>query len=141
MEILENLILITHVIAALSIIGLVMLQQGKGAEMGSGFGSGSSNTVFGSAGAGNFLTRATTIVALLFFITSFSLAYFARGKVDISSEVGIPSIEKVNEVTNMAPDSLDISLPDLEAGSEQSSDTELELPQDHATGDSELPDL
>jgi len=141
MEIFENLILITHVIAALSIIGLVMLQQGKGAEMGSGFGSGSSNTVFGSAGAGNFLTRATTIVALLFFITSFSLAYFARGKVDISSEVGIPSIEKVNEVTTVAPDSLDISLPDLEAGSEQSSDTELELPQDDGTGDSELPDL
>ena len=141
MEMLENLILVTHVIAALAIIGLVMLQQGKGAEMGSGFGSGSSNTVFGSAGAGNFLTRATTIVALLFFITSFSLAYFARGQVDISGQVGIPSIEKVAEAKRVDTDSLDISLPDLEAETEQASDTELELLQDDATGDSELPEL
>ena len=90
MEMFEDLVLVAHVMAALAIIGLVMIQQGRGAEMGSGFGGGSSNTVFGSAGAGNFLTRATTIVALLFFITSFSLAYFARGKVEISRELGIP---------------------------------------------------
>jgi preprotein translocase subunit SecG len=140
MEMLENVILITHVMAALAIIGLVMLQQGKGAEMGSGFGSGSSNTVFGSAGAGNFLTRATTIVALLFFITSFSLAYFARGKVNISSQIGIPSIEQVDEVKTEDAGSLDISLPDLEAKSEQT-DAELELPENESTDDSELPEL
>ncbi len=141
MDMLENLILVAHVMAALAIIGLVMLQQGKGAEMGSGFGSGSSNTVFGSVGAGNFLTRATTIVALLFFITSFSLAYFARGKVDISGQLGIPSIEKVAEAKSVDTGSLDISLPDLEAETEQASGTELELLQDDATGDSELPEL
>ena len=71
MEMFEDLVLVAHVMAALAIIGLVMIQQGRGAEMGSGFGGGSSNTVFGSAGAGNFLTRATTIVALLFFISLF----------------------------------------------------------------------
>jgi preprotein translocase subunit SecG len=140
MEMLEDVILITHVMAALAIIGLVMLQQGKGAEMGSGFGSGSSNTVFGSAGAGNFLTRATTIVALLFFITSFSLAYFARGKVNISSQIGIPSIEQVDEVKTEDAGSLDISLPDLEVKSEQT-DPELELPENESTDDSELPEL
>lgn len=141
METLENIVLITHVLAALAIIGLVMLQQGKGAEMGSGFGSGSSSTVFGSAGAGNFLTRATTIVALVFFITSFSLAYFARGKVDISGEVGIPSVQKVEEVIPLGDASLDVSLPELETDSEDPSETELELPQDDSSSDSELPDL
>lgn len=141
MEMLENLVLVAHVMAALAIIGLVMIQQGRGAEMGAGFGSGSSNTVFGSAGAGNFLTRATTIVALLFFITSFSLAYFARGKVDISSELGIPSIQKVNEVITVETSPDEIGLPELEAESGQLSDMELELPDDDATEDSELPEL
>lgn len=138
MEMFEDLVLVAHVMAALAIIGLVMIQQGRGAEMGSGFGGGSSNTVFGSAGAGNFLTRATTIVALLFFITSFSLAYFARGKVEISSELGIPSIQKVNEVITVEARSDEISLPELEA--EQPSDMELELPDVDGTDDSELPE-
>ena len=141
MEMLENLILIAHVMAALAIVGLVLIQQGRGAEMGAGFGSGSANTVFGSAGAGNFLTRATTIVALLFFITSFSLAYFARGKVNISREVGIPSIENVNEVKTVDAGSLEVIVPDAEANAEQTSGTELELPQDDNAGDSELPEL
>lgn len=138
MEMFEDLVLVAHVMAALAIIGLVMIQQGRGAEMGSGFGGGSSSTVFGSAGAGNFLTRATTIVALLFFITSFSLAYFARGKVEISSELGIPSIQKVNEVITVEARSDEISLPELEA--EQPSDMELELPDVDGTDDSELPE-
>lgn len=138
MEMFEDLVLVAHVMAALAIIGLVMIQQGRGAEMGSGFGGGSSNTVFGSAGAGNFLTRATTIVALLFFITSFSLAYFARGKVEISSELGIPSIQKVNEVITVEARSDEISLPELEA--EQPSDMELELPDVDGTDDSEWPE-
>ncbi|MDK1024011.1 MAG: preprotein translocase subunit SecG [Gammaproteobacteria bacterium] len=135
MEMFEDLVLVAHVMAALAIIGLVMIQQGRGAEMGSGFGGGSSNTVFGSAGAGNFLTRATTIVALLFFITSFSLAYFARGKVEISSELGIPSIQKVITVEARSDE---ISLPELEA--EQPSDMELELPDVDGTDDSEWPE-
>ena len=62
LQILENIVLIFHVLAALGIIGLVLMQQGKGADMGSGFGGGASNTVFGSGGAGNFLTRTTTTI-------------------------------------------------------------------------------
>ena len=76
LQVLETLVLVVHVLAALAIIGLVLIQQGKGADMGSGFGSGASATVFGSGGAGNFLTRATTGLAILFFITSFGLAFF-----------------------------------------------------------------
>lgn len=66
----ESIIVIVHVIVAIAIVGLVLLQQGKGADAGAAFGSGSSNTVFGSAGSGNFLTRSTSIAATIFFITS-----------------------------------------------------------------------
>jgi len=67
LDLFEQLVLVVHVIAALSVIGLVLIQQGKGADMGSGFGGGASNTVFGSGGAGDFLTRLTTWIAIAFF--------------------------------------------------------------------------
>ena len=73
----ENLVWSVHVIAAVSIIVLVLMQQGKGADMGAAFGSGSSGSVFGASGSGNFLSRTTAIVATLFFITSLSLTYLA----------------------------------------------------------------
>jgi preprotein translocase subunit SecG len=65
------------VLAALGIIGLVLLQQGKGADMGSGFGAGASQTLFGSRGSSNFLTRATAILATVFFVSNMALAYMA----------------------------------------------------------------
>ena len=65
---------IIHVIACLFLIGVVLLQQGKGADMGAVFG-GSSSTIFGSSGAGNFLTRLTTIMAVVFMLTSLTLTY------------------------------------------------------------------
>ncbi|MBD3646753.1 MAG: preprotein translocase subunit SecG [Pseudomonadales bacterium] len=92
MEILETLVLIVHVVAAISIIGLVLLQQGRGAEMGAGFGSGASGTVFGSGGAGNFLTRMTTTIAIAFFLTSFGLAFFAKEKSEEATTLGIPEV-------------------------------------------------
>ena len=73
----ENFVWTTHVIIAVSIIVLVLMQQGKGADMGAAFGSGSSGSVFGASGSGNFLSRTTAIVAALFFITSLSLTYLA----------------------------------------------------------------
>lgn len=74
----ENFILVVHVLLALGIIGLIMLQQGKGAEMGASFGSGSSQTVFGAAGTGNFFSRMTGILAAVFFATSVTLAVVAK---------------------------------------------------------------
>jgi preprotein translocase subunit SecG len=74
----ETLIIVVHVITALAIIGLVLLQQGKGADAGAAFGSGASQTVFGSSGAGNFLTRFTTVAAIVFFATSMILAIYAK---------------------------------------------------------------
>lgn len=74
----ETLVVVVHVIAAIAIIALVLLQQGKGADAGAAFGSGASQTVFGSSGSGNFLTRSTTIAAVIFFVTSLTLAIYAK---------------------------------------------------------------
>lgn len=90
----ESLILVVHVLAALAIIGLVLIQQGKGADMGSGFGSGASTTVFGSGGAGNFLTKSTTWIAVAFFLTSFGLAYIAKERSVDARDVGIPQVQQ-----------------------------------------------
>ena len=73
-------ILVFHVIVALAVIGLVLLQHGKGADMGSGFGGGSSGSLFGASGSANFLSRATAVLATLFFLTSLALAYLATHK-------------------------------------------------------------
>ena len=74
----DTIINVIHVIAALSLILTVLLQAGKGAAMGSGLGGGSSQTMFGSSGAGNFLTKLTTGIAILFMVTSLTLAVFSK---------------------------------------------------------------
>ena len=73
----QQILLIMHVLVCLAIIGLVLLQQGKGADIGAAFGSGASNTVFGSEGSSAFLLKLTTVVALVFFATSLTLTYFS----------------------------------------------------------------
>ena len=95
MDTVETLVLVAHVLIALAIVGLVLIQHGKGADMGAGFGSGASSTVFGSGGAGSFLTRLTTGIAIAFFVTSFGLAYFAKEKATAARELGVPVIEDV----------------------------------------------
>jgi preprotein translocase subunit SecG len=73
-------VIVLHVVVALAIIGLVLLQHGKGADMGSGFGGGSSGSLFGATGSANFLSRTTAALATVFFLTSLGLAYFATHK-------------------------------------------------------------
>lgn len=68
---------IVHIIVCIGLILVVLLQTGKGAEIGAVFGGGSSSTIFGSSGAGNFLTKLTTAMAIVFMITSLTLGYFA----------------------------------------------------------------
>jgi preprotein translocase subunit SecG len=75
-----NLLLIAHVLLAVGIVGLVLLQQGKGAEMGASFGGGASGSVFGATGSANFLSRTTAILVTLFFASSLALAYIASNK-------------------------------------------------------------
>jgi preprotein translocase subunit SecG len=72
-----NVAIVLHVLVAIAIIGLVLLQHGKGADMGSGFGGGASGSLFGATGSANFLSRTTAILAALFFVSSLALAYFA----------------------------------------------------------------
>jgi preprotein translocase subunit SecG len=80
METWLNVVIGLHVLIALAIIGLVLLQHGKGADMGSGFGGGASSSLFGATGSANFLSRATAVLATLFFVTSLGLAYLATHK-------------------------------------------------------------
>jgi preprotein translocase subunit SecG len=76
----EKLVLVIHVIAALGVIVLVLLQHGKGADMGASFGSGTSGSLFGVSGSANFMSRATAIFVMIFFTTSLTLAYMASHK-------------------------------------------------------------
>ncbi|HEU0282233.1 MAG TPA: preprotein translocase subunit SecG [Gallionella sp.] len=71
----ETLVWVVHLLAAVVLIGLVLMQHGKGADMGASFGSGSAGSLFGSSGSANFLSRSTAVAATLFFITSLSLTY------------------------------------------------------------------
>ena len=73
----ESVLVVVHLFLAIGLVGLILIQHGKGADMGAAFGSGASATVFGSRGAGNFLSRTTAVLAALFFVTSLALAYFA----------------------------------------------------------------
>jgi len=77
MEFLFPVLLSVHILVGLSVIGLVLLQHGKGADMGAAFGSGSAGSLFGSSGAANFLSRSTGILAAVFFVTSLGLTYFS----------------------------------------------------------------
>jgi preprotein translocase subunit SecG len=89
-EMLETVIVVVHLLVALGVVGLVLVQQGKGADAGASFGSGASATVFGSQGSATFLSRVTGILAAVFFITSLGLAFFAKEKADALSNVGLP---------------------------------------------------
>jgi len=123
LQVVETIILVLHVLAALAIIGLVLIQHGKGADMGSGFGSGASATVFGSGGAGNFLTKSTAAIAMAFFLTSFGLAYFAKSKSVSARSVGIPAIIEQQSGTRSVPE--DQVLPALESIDPKSAESEL----------------
>ena len=114
----QTLIVVIHVIVAIVIVGLVLLQQGKGADAGASFGAGASQTVFGASGSGNFLVKATTIAATIFFITSLSLAIFARNERGIGNNAGLPVLnqEILEENTSGQSD-----VPRLEGEVEQTS--------------------
>jgi len=99
----ESIILIVHILLALGIIGFVMLQQGKGADAGASFGGGASQTVFGSSGSGNFLSRTTAILATVFFVTSLTLGVFARQKSESVADLGIPSAEVIEKLEQDTP--------------------------------------
>ena len=87
MNLLHTVFLTIHVLAGLGIIGLVLLQHGKGADMGAAFVSGSSGSLFGASGSANFMSRATGVLATVFFCTSLGLAYIASARPQASGSV------------------------------------------------------
>ncbi|NLD15468.1 MAG: preprotein translocase subunit SecG [Gammaproteobacteria bacterium] len=90
---LEPVIIIVHLIMAIALVGLVLIQQGKGADAGASFGAGASATVFGAQGTGSFFSRLTAILAAVFFATSLGLAFYAKQRASGVEEIGLPSLE------------------------------------------------
>lgn len=93
----ETIVWVVHVITAVVLIGLVLIQHGKGADMGAAFGSGSAGSLFGSSGSANFLSRSTAVAATIFFITSLSLTYlYAKPtqSAGVMDRVDINSLQK-----------------------------------------------
>ncbi len=109
MPVLYSVLMTIQVLSAISIVVLVLLQQGKGADMGAAFGSGSAGSVFGAAGSANFLSRTTAVAATVFFLTTLALAYTNKGpNIESTAPVGI--MEAIPEGTtqegesNLIPD-------------------------------------
>ena len=114
MTTLETILLTLLSIDAIALTVLVLLQQGKGADVGAAFGSGSSNTVFGASGSASFLTKLTTWLAIAFFAITFGIAYLAKERVAGVDTEGIPQInvERGNNEVIDLPLSKDSSGPD-----------------------------
>ncbi|WNK20641.1 preprotein translocase subunit SecG [Halomonas piscis] len=109
-------ILMIHVVVAIALVVLILIQQGKGAEAGASFGGGASQTVFGAQGSGNFLARFTGVLAACFFVTSLTLAYFASQAGD-APESGIPDaklVEQQNAASDDSTKSLDGAEEDVD---------------------------
>jgi len=112
----EQFILIFHFVVAVALIGLILIQQGKGAEAGASFGAGASQTVFGSSGGWNFFSKTTALLATVFFVTSVSLAVVAKNRT-IVSDIELPELQQVPAET-----AIESSIPELET------ETETQLP-------------
>ena len=121
MENLNSILLVVQVLLSISLIVLILLQHGKGADAGAAFGSGASATVFGARGSGNFLSRATTIIAVLFFVVCLSLAYISSNRVAPDSVTGSVTSQEIEPA------------PAVDSGSMQQ---ESDLPPDEGAVDS-----
>ena len=86
----QTVVVVVHLLVAIGLVGLILIQQGKGAETGASFGSGASGTVFGSQGSATFLSRLTAVLATVFFVTSLGLAFYASHKASDVRDAGLP---------------------------------------------------
>jgi preprotein translocase subunit SecG len=112
MNVLFNLIVVLQVLSALSIIGLVLVQHGKGADMGAAFGSGASGSLFGASGSSNFLSKSTAVAAAIFFAATLALAYFGTNRPAASVSGGVmerapaPATAPANNAGNAVPNTV-----------------------------------
>ena len=125
----QQFILIIHVLVATGVVALVLLQHGRGADAGAAFGGGSSGSIFGSRGPTTFLTRVTTILVTVFFLTSLSLAWLSKQSVDtrsvvervqpvVAEEAGMVEETTTDTYSGALPDLPDV--PESESGNTQS---------------------
>lgn len=121
----ENLLLIVHLVAAVGLVVLVLLQQGKGAQAGAAFGGGgSSQSLFGARGSANFLTHTTSVFAMVFFVTTLSLAYLYAHRSGASSVVSDGSItEQVDQAAKAPVSDVPMVPATTEENTNKSSDT------------------
>lgn len=133
-------LLAVHLLTALTIIGLVLMQQGKGAEAGASFGAGASQTIFGSSGSWNFFSRTTAIFATIFFVTSIALAVVAKDSAVVEQDPYLPEMEQIElpvsdesaEIPSAAKDAPANEIPVMEDSQQVN-----EIPSDFS--ESELP--
>ncbi|HXZ52629.1 MAG TPA: preprotein translocase subunit SecG [Burkholderiales bacterium] len=123
----NTFVIIAHVLIALGIIGLVLLQHGKGADMGSGFGGGASSSLFGATGSANFLSRTTAVLAALFFVSSLGLSYFATHRSE-SGGAGIMDSVKERPAAKPAAPKPAAELPKPAAPAEKDGSKAKEVP-------------
>ena len=141
MDTVSKAVLIVHTLIALGIIALVLLQRGKGADAGAGFGAGASGTVFGARGSGSFFSRMTAILATAFFVSSLTLAYLSSQQSEVAPQSVLEGAPVVEEQADMVPADEDeapvTELPSLDEAEDAGElpDVEDELP----SLDEELP--
>ena len=112
----EQIMLMLLVVDSIALVVLVLIQQGKGADVGAAFGSGGSNTVFGSAGSASFLPKLTVWLAIGFFIIAFGLAYAAKERASGLQDLGVPEALVPgfpSEELTPEPDNVDSEIPDV----------------------------
>ena len=115
MDTLQALLLVVQVICAIALITFILIQHGKGADAGAAFGSGASATVFGAAGSGNFLTKTTTALALVFLLNSLALAWIAKQRSIEAGRLNVVEpvfIEEAAGQTETVPDEIPAAAPD-----------------------------
>ncbi len=120
MENITSILLVVQVLLSISLIVLILMQHGKGADAGAAFGSGASATVFGARGSGNFMTRATTVIAILFFLVCLSLAYVSSNRATPDSVTGSVTAQEVETAPMQQAD--DMPPKDGDSVDEQQSD-------------------
>jgi preprotein translocase subunit SecG len=138
MNMLETILLVSHLLVAVAICGFVLLQHGKGADMGAAFGSGSSGSLFGAAGSANFLSRTTAILAAVFFASSLGLTWFAASRGASSSVMQQGVMEKMAPKTSdvpAAPGALPGAAPAVPLSSDPVKAPVLPAPEGSKSGD------
>ena len=122
MENINSILLVIQVLLSISLIVLILMQHGKGADAGAAFGSGASATVFGARGSGNFMTRATTMIAILFFIVCLALAYFSSNRAQPDSVTGSVMSQELEQAPAMSQDD---DLPPVDGTAADGQDSDL----------------